>query len=54
MLSTVLSKMSTPPWRAYSSVETCDVAIVGAGPTGLACGIEVAKCGLKSVLIEKG
>ena len=35
-------------------METCDVAIVGAGPTGLACGIEVAKLGLKAVLIEKG
>ena len=30
------------------------MAIVGAGPTGLACGIEVAKLGLKAVLIEKG
>jgi thioredoxin reductase (NADPH) len=31
-----------------------DALIVGAGPTGLACGIELEKRGLKSVLIEKG
>jgi len=31
-----------------------DVAIVGAGPTGLACGIEVERRGLSAVLIEKG
>lgn len=35
-------------------MESCDVAIVGAGPTGLACGIELAKLGLKPLLIEKG
>src|SRR5579883_2418614 len=31
-----------------------DVAIVGAGPTGLACGIEVKKRGLSVVLFDKG
>ena len=31
-----------------------DVAIVGAGPTGLACGIEIQKRGLKPVLFDKG
>lgn len=31
-----------------------DVAIVGAGPTGLACGIEVERRGLKPVLFDKG
>lgn len=31
-----------------------DVVIVGAGPTGLACGIELKKRGLRAVLIEKG
>lgn len=34
--------------------EHCDVAIVGAGPTGLACGIELKKRGLNSVLFDKG
>lgn len=31
-----------------------DVVIVGAGPTGLACGIEAAKAGLSYLIIEKG
>jgi len=35
-------------------VEQFDVAIVGAGPTGLACGIEVQKRGFSPVLFDKG
>jgi thioredoxin reductase (NADPH) len=35
-------------------VEHFDVIVVGAGPTGLACGIELKQRGLNSVLIEKG
>jgi thioredoxin reductase (NADPH) len=35
-------------------VDQFDVAIVGAGPTGLACGIEVQKRGLSAVLFDKG
>ncbi|MBI4893194.1 MAG: YpdA family putative bacillithiol disulfide reductase [Acidobacteria bacterium] len=31
-----------------------DAVIVGAGPTGLACGIELKKRGLNAILIEKG
>lgn len=31
-----------------------DAVIVGAGPTGLACGIELGKRGQKALLIEKG
>jgi thioredoxin reductase (NADPH) len=31
-----------------------DVVIVGAGPTGLACGIEIKKRGLNPILIDKG
>ena len=31
-----------------------DVVIVGAGPTGLACGIELKKRGVSAVLIDKG
>jgi len=34
--------------------ETVDALIVGAGPTGLACGIELERRGVKTVLIEKG
>ncbi len=35
-------------------MEHFDVAIVGAGPTGLACGIELTKRGVNSVLFDKG
>lgn len=35
-------------------MEQFDVAIVGAGPTGLACGIELQKRGLRPVLFDKG
>src|SRR5450755_2947681 len=35
-------------------MENFDVAIVGAGPTGLACGIELEKRGVSSVLFDKG
>jgi thioredoxin reductase (NADPH) len=33
---------------------TFDTLVVGAGPTGLACGIELEQRGVKTVLIEKG
>ncbi len=35
-------------------MEQFDVAIVGAGPTGLACGIELQKRGFSAVLFDKG
>jgi thioredoxin reductase (NADPH) len=35
-------------------MERFDVVIVGAGPTGLACGIELTRRGLRPVLVEKG
>ena len=31
-----------------------DAVIIGAGPTGLACGIELKRRGLSAVLIDKG
>ena len=34
--------------------EMCDVLIVGAGPTGLACGIDAVRAGLDLLVIEKG
>jgi thioredoxin reductase (NADPH) len=34
--------------------ETFDALVVGAGPTGLACGIELQNRGVKTVVIEKG
>lgn len=36
------------------SAEVFDVTVVGAGPTGLACGIELKRRGIKTVLIDKG
>jgi len=35
-------------------VKPHDVVIVGAGPTGLACGIELKRLGLDAVLLDKG
>src|SRR5215470_13256912 len=35
-------------------IETVDALVVGAGPTGLACGIELQKRGIRAVLVEKG
>lgn len=35
-------------------MQSFDVAIVGAGPTGLACGIELKRRGLRPVLFDKG
>lgn len=32
----------------------CDVLVIGAGPTGLACAIEAQKIGLKVVVLDKG
>jgi len=34
--------------------DSYDVLVVGAGPTGLACGIEALRAGLKLLIIEKG
>ena len=34
--------------------EDFDVVIVGAGPTGLSCGIELVRRGVSAVLLEKG
>src|SRR6266436_8536854 len=35
-------------------MENFDVTVVGAGPTGLACGIELKRRGVRAVLIDKG
>jgi thioredoxin reductase (NADPH) len=35
-------------------VSSFDAAVVGAGPTGLACGIELQRCGLSAILFDKG
>jgi thioredoxin reductase (NADPH) len=33
---------------------SCDVLVVGAGPTGMACAIEAQKAGFKALIIDKG
>jgi thioredoxin reductase (NADPH) len=35
-------------------VNAFDTVVIGAGPTGLACGIELKRRGVNAVLIEKG
>ena len=34
--------------------EDCDVLVIGAGPTGMACAIEAQRAGFRSVLVDKG
>jgi len=36
------------------TTETLDLLVVGAGPTGLACGIEAQRAGLRHLIVEKG
>lgn len=38
----------------HASFPDFDALVVGAGPTGLACGIELEQRGVKTILIEKG
>src|SRR3954454_19259293 len=35
-------------------METFDLCVIGAGPTGMACAIEARRAGFRAVLIEKG
>jgi thioredoxin reductase (NADPH) len=35
-------------------VENTDVVVVGAGPTGLACGIELKRRGVNAIMLDKG
>lgn len=37
-----------------SREDSCDVLVVGAGPTGLACAIEAQRIGLRAMLVDKG
>lgn len=37
-----------------TGAETFDVVVAGAGPTGLACGIELKRRGISAVLLDKG
>ena len=37
-----------------SSIEHFDVIVIGAGPTGLACGIDAKRAGFRVTNIDKG
>lgn len=39
---------------AAGTTNVLDVLIVGAGPTGLACGIEAVRAGMRTLIVEKG
>lgn len=46
--------MEQDGFSAHSSRDHFDVVVIGAGPTGLACGIDAKRAGLSVVNIDKG
>src|SRR5271169_2350721 len=55
LLSTEQVPETLPRTQAQERPDSAtDVLIVGAGPTGLACAIEVQKAGFKALIIDKG
>jgi len=50
LIPETLTRTQTVPKRDNQT----DVLIVGAGPTGLACAIEVQKSGFKALILDKG
>jgi NADPH-dependent 2,4-dienoyl-CoA reductase/sulfur reductase-like enzyme len=50
----VLLAASAHPNAGHVIKFSPDVVVVGAGPTGLACGIEAKRAGLSVVNIDKG
>src|ERR1700720_3280773 len=54
-MATKLIPETLPRAQLHSRPETrVDVLVIGAGPTGLACGIEAQKAGFKVAVIDKG
>jgi len=55
LVSTELDVDEVPKAQAipHSDMQ-CDVLVIGAGPTGLACAIEAQKVGLKVIVVDKG
>jgi thioredoxin reductase (NADPH) len=55
LLATEQIPTTLPRAQAHSRADSwSDVLIVGAGPTGLACAIELEKLGCKTLIVEKG
>lgn len=52
---TAVSDTSSPPIRREDTREPpCDLAVIGAGPVGLACAIEAQRQGLTARVLDKG
>ncbi len=57
---TAAARWGTPPWRVDVSLpsteppRSCDLAVVGAGLTGLACGVVGARRGFSVAVLEAG
>ncbi|HMK20878.1 MAG TPA: YpdA family putative bacillithiol disulfide reductase, partial [Terriglobales bacterium] len=55
MATTDSIPITLPRKQAHARPDSwADVLIIGAGPTGLACAIEVQKIGLKALVLDKG
>lgn len=48
-----LDTLAKPQTKAPEQMR-CDVLVIGAGPTGLACAIETQKIGLEVIILDKG
>jgi thioredoxin reductase (NADPH) len=54
MVTTTARKSSGYPPMTPTELKSIDIIIIGAGPIGLACGIEAKKAGLSYLILEKG
>ncbi len=53
LTSEVIETLSKAKVKPHPEMH-CDVLVIGAGPTGLACAIEAQKVGLKVIVVDKG
>jgi len=54
MTTHLLTETMTRPQLQAGRSDRLDVLVIGAGPTGLACGIEAQKIGCKVLVVDKG